>query len=73
MVLMSTRIKLWQTGPGTEKAYPFSTLPQSDPNKRHVWVPKSVIYHISRDPHKPTEWAPCVVEIEDWFAEKENL
>lgn len=48
---MTTRVKLWQIGAGTDKAYQFSTLPQSD----------------------PTEWAPCVVEVEDWFVEKEDL
>jgi hypothetical protein len=71
---MSTRnVKLWQAG-ATEKAYRFSTLPQSDPLKRLVWIPKSQIAHISRTPSAvPGDWPECLVEIEEWLADKDDL
>ena len=65
------RVRLWQIR-STEKAYLFRTLPPGDPQGQEVWVPRSVIGHVSRN--APVNGVQeCVVDVEDWFAEKHDL
>ena len=66
------KVILWQVG-GTEKAYLFSTFPKGDANAKQIWIPKSLICHISRDPVRPNEWQRCTVEVEEWFLDKNEL
>jgi hypothetical protein len=72
--MTTTTVKLWRVG-GTDKAYLFSTLPKGDSKGRCVWIPRSQISHVSAfgPSSTPSEWQPCVVEVADWLAEKENL
>lgn len=56
---------------GSEKAYKFFNHIFA---MQTVWIPKSVIKHISRDPFPDQEdMLMCSIEVEDWFAEKNNL
>jgi hypothetical protein len=64
-------VKLWQVGI-TPGAIHFSTMPPGE-NGRKVWIPRSLIPHISREPELTNGWKPCIVEVEDWFLEKQNL
>lgn len=69
----TTRLKLWRCGQ-SEKAQQFFVLPPGSEGNRSVWIPRSVIHHLStlpRDGHGG--FTPCVVDVESWFAEKENL
>lgn len=66
------RITLWQVA-STDKAYLFATLPKSYPKHRTIWIPRSVISHISRNPTPANEWPQCIVDVADWFAEKQDL
>lgn len=63
------KIRLWFIRE-TEKARLYSKLPP----ERHptaedqLWIPRSVVGHTSKEPS-----GLHIVEVEDWFAEKENL
>ena len=69
---MSTRrvrLKQWDKRRGTEKAHLFI-----DPNTlQELWIPRSLVSHISRDMPDTQGIRSCTVEVEDWFADKENL
>jgi hypothetical protein len=60
------RVRLWQVRQ-TEKAVLFKTP------EREVWVPRSQIKHISRNPPGTGGLTECIVDVAEWFAEKENL
>jgi len=66
-------VKLWQIG-SSAKAYHFSTFAKNDLSARQLWIPRSVISHVSwltgPDEERGQE---CLVEIEEWFCEKEDL
>lgn len=66
------RLRLWEIEQ-REKAILFATMPDHSPRTRKVWIPRSVIDHISRDAALPNGWRPCTVDVADWFAEKEDL
>lgn len=76
------RVRLWQVR-ATEKAYLFETLPPimadsfgwyRDPKSREVWIPRSQIKHISRNPPLgPGGIQECLVDLSEWFADKEDL
>lgn len=53
----------------TEKAYRF-TQPILHTT---IWVPRSVVHHISRGPQDYSGRQECLVEVDDWFAEKNDL
>lgn len=68
------KVKLWEIKRSQSgKAILFSTFPKGDKNGRSVWLAVSQIQHISRDRHNTGEWIPCVAEVSDWLAEKEQL
>jgi hypothetical protein len=70
---MTTTLRLWQIG-STEKAYLLSKVPKSrDPHAQGVWVPRSVIEHITRFPAEPNEWQEVHVKLPEWIAEKKGL
>lgn len=72
--MLGTRnVVLWQIGK-TDKAYKFSTLP-GDAGSKDIWIPRSVIHHISRDPNPSPERQPtrCTCEVEEWFLDKNEL
>jgi hypothetical protein len=54
---------------GTEKSHKFLDINTKDP----VWIPRSLVYHISRDKPDTQGLRVCVAEVEDWFAEREEL
>ena len=57
----------------TDKAYLFSTTPKSGRDGKQVWVPKSIIEHLHREPPVVGEWKECHVRLPLWFCEKEKL
>ena len=69
------RVVLYQIG-GSPQAYKFSTKQKGD-NTRDlhiVWVPKSIIEHITRRPAQElNQWDQCEVELPEWFLDKNNL
>lgn len=65
-------VRLWQVR-DTEKAYLFSTFPKGHKDAREVWVPRSLVHHVSREREYPGEWRECVVDVEEWFADRESL
>lgn len=69
-LMSTTTLRLYQIH-GTDKAYCFSRLPKKDAkNSQGIWIPRSVITHISRMPAGVNEWPECGVTIEDWFIDK---
>ena len=64
-------VRLWQIR-ATDAAILFSTMPPSDGGKE-VWVPRSLIGHVSRDRELPCGWRPCNVELAAWKAEELGL
>jgi len=64
-------VKLWEIR-RTAKAVLFSTMPNGE-GGREVWVPLSQINHISKDKLDRHGWIPSLVEVSDWFGEKEEL
>lgn len=64
-------VVLWQIG-ATDKAYKFRTAPPEDLEAEELWCPRSICHRVQRQPelngaHK------CVVEIEEWWLEKNDL
>jgi hypothetical protein len=68
------KVVLWKVG-GTPKAHLFSTLPKGDKSGKTIWVPRSLITHCSQDGVPPgvDEWPRCIVEVEEWFLNKNDL
>lgn len=67
------KVVLWQVA-DTPKAYIFSTFPKGHKDAKQQWIPRSVIHHISREPAADLSQFPrCVVEVEEWFLDKNNL
>ncbi len=73
---MSTRrVRLFEMEK-RELAIKFMTkMPDKDgENYETVWIPRSVIHHISRDlKNEDGNLTPCTVEVEEWFLEKNDL
>jgi hypothetical protein len=67
------KVNLWQIkNDRTKAAILFRTL-HPDDGGREVWVPRSVIDHVSRNPPDKHGVCLCHVTVADWFAEKEDL
>lgn len=72
------RVVLWQLA-ATDGAYKFSTfLSVTEAGYKVLWIPRSLIHHISREPLRPGPGPQpsaqrCVCEIEEWFLEKHEL
>lgn len=56
-----------------ERAIKFSKTPPGNREQDILWIPRSVIEHVSRDKALENGWRPCEVTVEDWFAEKNDL
>jgi len=41
--------------------------------EREVWIPRSVTPRITKFAPDKKGYRECIVEVEDWFAEKNNL
>lgn len=63
------QVRLWFVKE-TEKARYYSKLPASrHPGEEdHVWVPRSLVTHTTKYPD-----GQHVIDVADWFAEKNNL
>lgn len=68
---MITRVKLMarEDRPGTQLAYQF----HRPENKETVWVPRSLVEHVSYDKPDVEGWRIVWVDVAEWFAEKESL
>lgn len=72
------RVVLWQIA-ASEQAYKFSTfLSPTEAGYRVLWIPRSLIHHLSREPLRPGPGPQpssqrCVCDIEEWFLEKHDL
>lgn len=68
----TTTLRLWQVAI-TEKAICVSKTPK-DRDPECVWLPRSMIEHITRFPQKePDGWPEIHVKMQEWFAEKKGL
>jgi hypothetical protein len=66
---MKVKLLQHESRPETELAFKFRR-----PNgNEDVYVPKSVTSGISREPPDLSGWRIVYLEVEDWFAEKEDL
>ena len=63
------KLRLWFIRE-TEKARLYCKLPpERNPTADdNVWIPRSVVSHTSKEPS-----GLHILEVDDWFAEKENL
>lgn len=63
------KIRLWFIRE-TEKARLYSRLPpeRHPATEDRLWIPRSVVTHTSKEPS-----GLHIVDVEDWWAEKENL
>ncbi len=73
------KVRLWFVRE-TELARRYCKVPDSrnpgadEPsNTNYIWVPRSVCRHTSKEPAAEGERPLHVVDVEDWFAEKEAL
>jgi len=57
-------VRLWQIR-ATDAAILFCTMPPGD-GGQEVWIPRSLMGHVSRDPVLPCGWRPCNVEVAEW-------
>ncbi len=60
----------WYLVRETEKARCFSEEPDG---ADAFWVPRSLISGFSKYPAQPGELPLCLLEVPEWFAEKEGL
>lgn len=56
--------------PGTEKAYKFF---RPEKKTEVVWVPRSLVNHVSKNMPDLEGFRLCRVDVQDWFADKNNL
>lgn len=68
----TTKVRLWRIKQ-TEKAVLYSFWPKGEQPEKTIWVPRSLHQHVSVDRHNPDEWAPCTVELPDWFVDRHEL
>lgn len=71
-MLGTRKVVLWQIGK-TDKAYKFSTLTPGDAGAKDIWIPRSLIHHVSRDPAPEGQAPRCTCEIEEWFLDNKEL
>lgn len=60
----------WYLVRETEKARCFSA---NEDGSRSFWVPRSLIRDFLKYPVEGTSLPKCLVEVPEWFAEKEGL
>jgi len=60
----------WYLVRETDKARCFSESPDGSDA---FWVPRSLISNFSKYPAEPNELPLCLLEVPEWFAEKEGL
>lgn len=65
-------IRVWQIG-GTDAAYLVSSTPKNGRSGRKVWLPRSQIEHVTRQPEVVGEWQECSMTLPLWLAEKKGL
>ena len=72
--MTTCNVKCYQVG-GTPAAMLVTLLPKErNQNPKGIWVPKSVIEHISRTPAaKLGEWDEVLITLPEWLAEKKGL
>ena len=69
---MPTKLKVYQIGE-SDKAYHISLTP-AERAPVTVWIPKSIVEHISREPQADhNDYQPCVFTLPDWFIKKAGL
>lgn len=63
------KVRLWYVRE-TDKARRYCKLPpERNPTEAdHIWIPRSVCEHTTKYPD-----GQHIVDVADWFAEKENL
>lgn len=68
------KVTLWEIR-STEKAILFAPFPEDvKTNNKPIWLPRSQMKHISRDPAiPPSTWRRCTVDIAEWLLEKHGL
>ena len=66
------KLNLWQVD-SSEKAYLFSTTQNHKRDGKQVWIPRSMIEHVTRLPERIGEWQQCIVTLPEWIAEKKGL
>jgi hypothetical protein len=66
---MKVRLRQNDKRRGTDKAHVFTRID----NQMDIWIPRILVSHVSRDMPDEHGWRFCTVEVEDWFAEKNNL
>ena len=57
----------------TPKAILISTLPANMPEARKIWLPRSQMTHISKDPAIEGEFRPANITLKAWLAEQHEL
>jgi len=65
------KIRCWIAG-STDKAYQVSKTPQ-DRSHILVWIPRSQLEHVSKEPAKPGEWQEATITMPLWLAEDKDL
>ena len=70
---MTRKVVLWEVH-RTDKAILYQDDTEINPLAVKVWIPRSLIKHISKDPPvKGSNLIRSTVEIEEWFLDKYNL
>lgn len=59
-----------------DKAIKVSKLPPdrlSTDTMDFIWLPRSQLEHISKDPPLPNGWIPAIITMPEWLAEEKKL
>lgn len=68
--MSASRVRLWLIRE-SPMARLFATANRPDANK--IWIPKSIVEHISWEPERANEWREAEVTLPNWFIEREKL
>lgn len=69
--MSASRRRLWLMRE-TDKARLFATANRAE-DSNLMWIPKSIVEHISWEKEIPGQPREAEVTLPDWFIEKENL
>lgn len=67
----TVRVKLWRIRV-SDKAMLFQTMPPGDVGVE-IWIPRSVIHHVSTLPAELGKPTPCLVDVEEWVRGEERF
>ena len=69
---VTVKVKCYEVG-GTDKALLVSRWPKGQVKEPGIWLPKSLLEHITRHPVETGMWRPIEIVMPEWLADKKGL